>query len=87
MKENSENQLEKIDLLCEQVKGLPIKMQTAIFWAVEYFDVLEEIGKKSELTLEEIQRFKADMLAEKSYAAFLLAQITEYVKNQKKNEE
>lgn len=87
MEENRDYQLEQITKLAETIKILPVKLQEALFWAVENYEVLQEMGKQSELTLEEIQKFKADALAEKSYAEFLLLQITECVKKSKENEE
>ena len=87
MKENKDYRLERIVKLEEAVKILPVKLQNALFWAVENYEALQEMGRKSEMTLEEIQIAIKDALAAEEYAMLLLLFVTESMKQPNRNEE
>ncbi|MCI8304572.1 MAG: hypothetical protein HFF52_08085 [Lawsonibacter sp.] len=87
MKENKDYRLERIVKLEEAVKILPVKLQNALFWAVENCEVLQEMGRKSEMTLEEIESAMKDVWEEESYALLMLLCITKSIKESKENEE
>lgn len=82
-----ENRLDKIARLDEAIKKLPAKIQDSIYWAVENFNVLEEMGKASNMTLEEIQKEMETALSEENYATLILLYITKFVRESKENEE
>ncbi len=87
MEENRENRLEKIIQLKGKIRKLPTKMQNVVYWTIENYSILEAMGKKSEMTAEEIQSAMETALAEEHYAMFVLLQITQYMKQTKENEE
>ena len=87
MEKNREHQAEKIARLEEAIRALPAELQQAIFWAIENLELLKEIGKRSEMTPEEIRDAKAGALSKEQYAALMLLHITEIMKQSKENEE
>ena len=87
MEESRDYRLERITELEEAIKALPVKLQNALFWAVENYEALQEMGRKSEMTLEEIQIAIKDALAAEEYAMLLLLFVTESMKQSNRNEE
>ena len=87
MEENRDYQSEQIAKLVETIKTLPVKLQEALFWAVENYEALQEMGRNSEMTLEEIQIAIENALAKEEYAMLLLLFITKSMKQSKENEE
>lgn len=87
MKENRDYREEKIAALEAARKALPMELQNAICWAIENYSTLEEMGKASNMTLEEIQCSMQNAQAEKNYATLVLLYITKSVKESKENEE
>lgn len=87
MEKNTDYREEKIAELETTIKTLPIELQNAICWAIENYSALEEMGKASNMTLEEIQRAMENALAEKNYATLILLHITKSIIESKENEE
>lgn len=87
MEEHKGKQSRKIAELEAAVKALPIELQNAICWAAENYSVLEEMGKTSNMTLEEIQSAMKAAMAEDNYATLALLYVTKCVKESKENEE
>ena len=87
MEENRDGRSEKIEALEKAIKALPIDLQNAICWAIENYSALEEMGKASNMTLEEIQRAMENAQAEKNYASLILLHITKSMIESKENEE
>lgn len=87
MEENREALMEEIAQLEEKIKMLPAGLQRAVYWAIENYAALEEMGKNSEMALEEIQSAMEHEFAEENYAAFTLLYTTKLVKEFRENEE
>lgn len=87
VRENRDDWLEKVKVLEEAIKELPKELQNAICWAVENYPTLENMGRASNMTSEEIQCAMENALAEKNYVTLILLHITKTMIELKENEE
>lgn len=87
MEKNVEGCSERIAKMETSLKKLPVELQNAICWGIEHLGSLQEIGKQSKMTPEEIQAAMENALAKKEYATLILLYITGAMRKSEKNEE
>ena len=72
---------EKLVKIEKEIKELPKKAQWAIYWIVENFDFVIEVCKESNMTNEEIQKYKKYAREKEDYIMLALLCIAETYKN------
>lgn len=87
MEENRNHQSERISKLVEAINALPANLPNVLCWAIENYFTLEEMAKKSEMTLEDIRAAMETALADRHYATLILLYITKTIKESTENEE
>lgn len=65
----------------KEMKKLPEKAQQAIYWVVKNFDFVMELCKKSDMTVEEIEKHREDAREKEDYIALALLLVAEMYKS------
>jgi hypothetical protein len=78
---------EKIAKIVETAMTLPKEMQDILCWAMADYPALEEMGRKSNMTLAEVEKEMLKALVEEDYKTLVRLYITKSVKESKENEE
>lgn len=63
---------ERFTIIEETVKELPERAQAAIHWMITHFDIVEALCINSEMTNEEIRRYKEDARQKEDYIMLVL---------------
>lgn len=63
---------EKLSKIEEEIKELPEKAQRAIYWIIKNFDFVEEMCQDSDMTNEEIEKYKENAIEKEDYIALAL---------------
>lgn len=64
-----------------EVKKLPEKAQRAIYWVVENFNLVIEMCKESEMTEEEIEKYREIARKKEDYITLALLCVAKMYKN------
>lgn len=78
MEKNLKEKLIKIE---KEMKELPTKAQCAVYWIIENFDFVIEICKESDMTDEEIEKYRENAKEKEDYIALALLCVTKACKN------
>ena len=54
------------------IKDLPEKAQNAVYWAITHFDLVEQMCKASDMTIEEIETLKKNAREKEDYTLLVL---------------
>ncbi|RKI67965.1 hypothetical protein D7V91_08660 [bacterium 1xD42-67] len=87
MEKQKDDHAEKIAKIVETAMALPEEMQDILCWAMEDYPALEEMARKSDMTLEQIEREMLKALLEEDCKTLVRLYITKSVKESKENEE
>lgn len=65
----------------EEFENLPEKAQRAIYWVIKNWDFVVEMCKESDMSYEEIEKYKMKADEKGDYALFVLLRMLELYKN------
>lgn len=78
MEKDKNEQLAKLE---KELNELPEKAQSAIYWMIKNFDSVIELCKNSEMTDEEIERYREKAIEKEDYLTLALLCTTEIYQN------
>lgn len=69
---DEKNMDDEMTQIVETIKELPEEAQRAVYWIITHFDFVKEICKNSEMTNEEIERYKEEAWEKEDYLLLAL---------------
>lgn len=79
MKKDLDEELVRLEM---KIKRLPVKAQQAIYWIVENFDFAVRICKDSDMTDEEVEKYRKIAREKEDHIVLTLLCVVEMCKNE-----